>query len=222
MKRKLLLLTAIFLSFSIVICACSPRLVSEAKAKEIGLGYINQIFDVNETEATVTLVEGPGLSYINGVHAQLGDEDPIQFYCVYAGPSVDGNSAYYAEVNAQTGVAYRAERNLGTISLSEEQQKQVKTLGYFNYDNSEPYLAIQKDLAANVWDFIQPHLEKDVPVYSVYPDMIDSECEGSPKILFTYIVVMDNNTIYTISLCWPSMDIISVQNRTSAPYYLGG
>ena len=212
----------VMICLALLLTACSPRLVGEAKAKEIGLAYINQIFDVNESEATVTLVEGPGLSYINGVHAQLGGEDPIQFYCVYAGPSVDGNSAYYAEVNAQTGVAYRAERNLGTISLSEEQQKQAKTLGHFDYDNSEPYLAIQKDLASVVWDFIQPHLEKDVPVYIVYPDMIESECEGSPKFLFTYIVVMDNNTIYTIRLCWPSMDIISVQNRTSDPFYLGG
>lgn len=53
MKRKLFLLIAILLSLSLFLTACSPRLISDATAKEIGLAYINKIFDVNETEATV-------------------------------------------------------------------------------------------------------------------------------------------------------------------------
>ena len=215
MKKRLLIL---LICFSFLCSACSPRVISEAKAKEAGLAMINQVFNSNETEATVVMEEQPGLSYINGVHAHLGGEDPIKYYSVKVGLLDDGNFLYYAEVNAQTGAAYRVDRNTASISLSEEQRKQADVLG--NLDDFDPdyFLDIQNDAMSIVQRLIQSRLEKDVPIFRMYPDMIGSDSVDFPKVSLEYIVVMENDTIYTITLSWPSMDIIGVYNRTSDPY----
>ena len=62
-KRILLILTCMAL---VLLSGCTPRLIGEAKAKEAGLAFINKVFDVNETEAVVTLVSHTGVSYIDG------------------------------------------------------------------------------------------------------------------------------------------------------------
>ena len=53
MKRKLYLLTAIVLVFSLFLTAGKQADIGEAKAKALGLTYINTLFGVHETEATV-------------------------------------------------------------------------------------------------------------------------------------------------------------------------
>ena len=60
MKRRMVaLVIAICATFTLF--AFSPDIVSEAEAKEAGLALINQVFDVNETEAIVKreIVEQP-------------------------------------------------------------------------------------------------------------------------------------------------------------------
>lgn len=218
MKRKLIFCIAMMVSFSLLLAACGQKLISEDQAKEAGLAMINRVFDVNETEAAVTLEEQPGLSYINGVHAHLGGEDPIKYYTVKVGLLDDGNFLYYAEVNAQTGVAYRVDRNTASISLSEEQRKQADVLGNLDDFHPDSFLNIQNDAMSIVQGLIQTRLEKDVPIFRMYPDMIESDSVDFPKVWLEYIVVMENDTIYTITLCWPSMDIIGVYNRTSDPF----
>ncbi|MPM91305.1 hypothetical protein SDC9_138433 [bioreactor metagenome] len=215
MKKRIIV---IVLCVAVMLSGCSPRLISEARAKEAGLAMINRVFDVNETEAAVTLEEQPGLSDINGVHAHLGGEDPIKYYTVKVGLLDDGNFLYYAEVNAQTGVAYRVDRNTASISLSEEQRKQADVLGNLDDFHPDSFLNIQNDAMSIVQGLIQTRLEKDVPIFRMYPDMIESDSVDFPKVWLEYIVVMENDTIYTITLCWPSMDIIGVYNRTSDPF----
>ena len=75
-------------------------LVSEATAKEAGLALINQAFDVNETDATVTYAEYAGFSYANGIMVQYGTEEPVRVYSVSIPQENSENPLYYATVNA--------------------------------------------------------------------------------------------------------------------------
>ena len=213
MKRKILLLTAMVFSLSFFLTACSPRLVGEAKAKEAGLALINHAFEIEETEAKVTLEQRPGLSYINGVHAHLGDEEPIYYYTVKIGALPDGNSYYYAEVDAKTGLAYRAEKSTDIINLNDEQRKQAESIGMFDQFNPDMFSDEQEDHIQTVWDWISTHLEKDVPVMFVLPDAIGSDSVDFPKVRLGYLAMLDDGRFYNIEVCWPTMEVISVQMR---------
>jgi ABC-type oligopeptide transport system substrate-binding subunit len=54
MKRKIVLIIAIILTFSLALTACTQGTINEAKAKELALDNINKVFQTNQTEATVS------------------------------------------------------------------------------------------------------------------------------------------------------------------------
>ncbi len=80
--KKLLIQSMLFLLVLYSLSACSPKIISKAKAKEAGLELINLAFDTNETDADVAYYEMAGWSCVNGVPVQYGDEDPICYYLV--------------------------------------------------------------------------------------------------------------------------------------------
>ena len=120
-RTGILLLCILFVAAS---TGAKPKLVSEVEAKEAGLALINQVFGVTETEATVTLSERESFSYINGEEQTTGKEEKALIYVV----SVPGKGVkatqYQAEVNAKTGVAFRASMNSYFLpAMTEEQRK---------------------------------------------------------------------------------------------------
>ena len=136
MKLKKIILLFLSLSLSYIFIACTPKIVSEAEAKKAGLAFINQVFDANETEAETTYHEYVGTSYANGELVQYGDEDPVRVYEITIPNGNDENPLYYAEVNAKTGVAYRAERNENFLApLSDDQQTEGNELA--SMDNAD-------------------------------------------------------------------------------------
>ena len=205
MKQKAHVLAILLIL--LVLSACSPRLVGEAKAKEAGLAFINKVFDVNETEATVALENRPGLSYVNGIEAHLGDEKPVYYYTIQVNLLADGNYRYYAEVNAVTGVAYRANKNPDTIVLTQEQQKQAEALGSFDdmIIDVTPYE--QKAVSASE-DWVRQNIERNKPFLSITPNItMSTDNVMFPKYLIENYVIFIDGTIYSVEWCWPSMEI---------------
>ena len=205
MKQKAHVLAILLIL--LMLSGCSPRLVGEAKAKEAGLAFINKVFDVNETEATVTLENRPGLSYVNGIEAHLGDEKPVYFYTIQVNLLADGNYSYYAEVNAVTGVAYRANKNPDTIVLTQEQQKQAKALGSFDdMQNTDTSAYVQEAINASE-DWVRQNFERNKPILSVIPNNTLTDNYSFPKMFIDNYVVFIEGTIYNVEWCWPSMDV---------------
>ena len=211
MKMNRIRVTAILLAAivcaSLALSGCTPRLVGEAKAKEAGLAFINKVFDVNETEATVTLENRPGLSYVNGIEAHLGDEKPVYFYTIQVNLLADGNYRYYAEVNAVTGVAYRANKNPDTIVLTQEQQKQAKALGSFDDMQNTDTSAYQQEATNASEDWVRQNFERNKPILSVIPNNTLTDNYSFPKMFIDNYVVFIEGTIYNVEWCWPSMDV---------------
>ena len=207
MKRKITSLLVLVACISLCLSGCSPRLVGEAQAKEAGLAFINKVFDVNETEATVTLENRPGLSYVNGIEAHLGDEKPVYFYTIQVNLLADGNYSYYAEVNAVTGVAYRANKNPDTIVLTQEQQKQAKALGSFDDMQNTDTSAYQQEATNASEDWVRQNFERNKPILSVIPNNTLTDNYSFPKMFIDNYVVFIEGTIYNVEWCWPSMDV---------------
>ena len=205
MKQKAHVLAILLIL--LMLSGCSPRLVGEAKAKEAGLAFINKVFDVNETEAVVELKNRPGLSYVNGIEAHLGDEKPVYFYTIQVNLLADGNYSYYAEVNAVTGVAYRANKNPDTIVLTQEQQKQAKALGSFDDMQNTDTSAYQQEATNASEDWVRQNFERNKPILSVIPNNTLTDNYSFPKMFIDNYVVFIEGTIYNVEWCWPSMDV---------------
>ncbi len=207
MKMKVISTLICINCILLLLIACTPRLVGEAKAKEAGLAFINKVFDVNETEATVTLEKRPGLSYVNGIEAHLGDEKPVYFYTIQVNPLADGNYRYYAEVNAVTGVAYRANRDPDTIVLTQEQQKLAETLGAFDDLQNTDTSAYEQEAIYASEDWVRQNIERNKPILRVIPNNSITDNYSFPKLFIDNYVVFIDGTIYNVEWCWPSMEI---------------
>ena len=219
MKRRSLLFIAILFALSLALTACEPSVIGEKRAKIAGLGMINLTFDTQakEAEAEVALEERPGLSYINGIEAHLGDEDPIYFYTVKVGRQEDGNYRYYAEVNAVTGMAYRVDRNPSTIVLTAEQQSRADALGTLDDFSPLDFSEVELDAREQAEHWVRDKLEPDVPILRIIPNNIGSDSVDFPLVRMDCYVIFVDGEIYNIEVCWPTMEVIGVYllNRDS-------
>lgn len=213
MKRKIAAFLICVGCAGVLLSGCSPRLVGEERAKEEGLALINRVFDRTEADAKVTLEERPGLSYLNGELIHMGDEDPIYYYTVKIGALAYGNSYYYAEVNAVTGVAYRAEKSLTLVHLNDDEQTRAQSIGTLDDFNPDDFLDEQEEGKAIVWEYVKTHLAQGVPVFGVFSDMIETDSVDFPKVWLEYIVMLDDGKTYNVVLCWPAMEVIRVVER---------
>lgn len=210
MKRKIFLFLEIILSLAFFLSACSPRLVSEAEAKKAGLALINQVFGVTETEATITLSKREGISYINGAEQQTGTKEEALIYVV----SVHGKdikvTQYQAEVNAKTGVAFRASMSTFFLpAMTEEQKKLAASAGAIDQPDTYDYNVVSAHCYRTAKELIRKSFQPDEPIIGFIDRGFLSE-ESFPQMSAGFYAVMRDGTIYNIEMMWPQMAILSV------------
>jgi len=196
----------------LLLTACSPRQISEAKAKEAGLAMIHQAYgvDLADAEVTTEYQERAGVTYDDGFMIQYGTEEPMRVYAIRVNPDEIGNAEYYAEVNAVTGVAYRADRDISLISLTEEQQAQAAAIGKEEDLPIEDFEDDEANALRTGEDWVRAHFEPDIPVLRTVPNSMMTDSEDYPLIRVDGSVIFINGTIYSVEVCWPAMEVIGV------------
>ena len=209
MKKRLLV---IFIGVAVLLSACSPRLVGEAKAKEAGLAMINQAYGVDLTDAVVSVEyqERAGVTYEDGERIQYGTEEPMRVYVIIINPDDIGNPEYYAEVNAVTGVAYRADKDESLLSLTPEQQAQADAIGDGDDLPVEDFDVDDANALKIGEDWVRAHFEPDIPVLRTVPNSTMTDSVDFPLFFVDGSVIFIDGTIYNVEVCWPAMEITSV------------
>jgi hypothetical protein len=139
--------------------------------------------------------------------------EPDRVYVVKVAPKAGETEYYYAEVDAVTGFAFRAERYATETVFTEEQQKQVDALGTLEAFNPDDFVAIQEDALTSIVDLIQKRLEPNLPLMRVYPDIIETDSVDFPQVMLEYFVLLEDGTVYNLTLSWPTMELIKVYIR---------
>lgn len=209
MKKRLLV---IFICVAVLLSACSPRLVGEAKAKEAGLAMINQAYGVDLTDAVVSVEyqERAGVTYEDGERIQYGTEEPMRVYVIIINPDDIGNPEYYAEVNAVTGVAYRADKDESLLSLTQEQQAQAEAIGKMEDLPTKDFEDDEANALQIGEDWVRAHFEPDIPVLRTVPNSTMTDGVDFPLLFVDGSVIFIDGTIYNVEVCWPAMEVTSV------------
>lgn len=209
MKKRLLV---IFICVAVLLSGCSPRLISEAKAKEAGLAMINQAYGVDLTDAVVSVEyqERAGVTYEDGERIQYGTEEPMRVYVIIINPDDIGNPEYYAEVNAVTGVAYRADKDESLLSLTQEQQAQAEAIGKMEDLPTKDFEDDEANALQIGEDWVRAHFEPDIPVLRTVPNSTMTDGVDFPLLFVDGSVIFIDGTIYNVEVCWPAMEVTSV------------
>lgn len=212
MRQKRIILFVPILCGLMVLTACAPKIVGEAKAKETGLALINQAFGTNATEAQVEYQETAGSTYVDGVPVQYGDEEPIRTYAITIPGAKDENPLYYAAVNAKTGFAYHAEKSERLLlPLTEEQQERAEALSEIDLSDD----AYQKTLnesnpAGAAADWVTEKLHPGVPVLAALENGWITDNVMAPRVCLEYSIVYEDGAVYQVTLSWPTMEVQQV------------
>ena len=204
-KRILLILTCMAL---VLLSGCTPRLVGEAKAKEAGLAFINKVFDVNETEAVLTLVSHTGVSYIDGEYKATGKEHPVLVYMISISDQKTGESLYRAEVNAETGVAYSASRSSSLLPIMTSEQHQLFQDALPNGDFSKfDFTKMDMDCKDFAREWIVEKFDLNAKILGITDCGSIADNYGAES---SYYVVIRDGTIYYVNIAWPELMVVDV------------
>ena len=210
MKRKGAVILVAVLLMALALSGCGQKDIGEAKAKEIGLAYINKVFDANETEASVSRGEEKCAPYQAGAVAS-GDPSTgsrIVYYLQVA--ESESISEYEVTVNGVTGDILYAWRSERSIVLTDEQTAQANALFAEETNWGEKHASVLEQMrqASILW--VLENLKGDYPVLfgaennDYYKQPVTTTFQNS------YYVVMQDGKAYEILIQWPSMQVLSV------------
>ena len=210
-KRALLILTCIVLAS---LSACTPRLVGEKKAKEVGLAFINNVFDVNETEATVIYNEyAVDPEFQDKSAGEKQDATVLRYYYVNVMKEHTDGVLYYALVDANSGFVYSAQRFAETFSpLTEEQIKQAEELVKLPYGQREVMNRLYElKLPQTINDWMSARFEKQSKIRTVeYGKMIEGLIDSN-IVSIDCRVTYENGAVYVIGIILPTKQIYQIE-----------
>ena len=218
MKMNRIRVTAILLAAivcaSLALSGCTPRLVGEAKAKEAGLAFINKVFDVNETEATVEYSEYAVDSQSQDQSTGRKHDVPVM-RCYYVNVMKESSDEvlYYALVDANSGFVYIAQRFAETLSpLTDEQIKQAEELVKLPYGKREVMNRLYElKLPQTINDWMSARFEKQSKIKTVeYGKMIEGLID-SKIVTMDCRVTFENGAVYVIGIILPTKQIFQIQ-----------
>ena len=216
MKRRMIALgIAICMIFTLF--AFSPdivsgqKLVSEAKAKEAGLAFINLIYSVAETDAVVALYEHQGAAYIEGNWQPSDTAESVYVYQVAVMSKTTNDYLYAASVNAKTGEAYRGNRNTSLLpEITEEQRALAIAAGATEQPRNCDFSIVSADCYRTAREWIEITLQPDVPILG-FIDRGFSMDDPFPEVSMGFYAVMYDGTIYNFDMVWPQMQIYNFE-----------
>ncbi|MDD4312634.1 MAG: hypothetical protein PHW41_09155 [Eubacteriales bacterium] len=217
MKRKVVLLGVFILCASLLLTGGKPKLIGEDEAKKAGLAFINQVFDGNETDATVELETHAGVRYIDGEYVATGEEQPVSTYVVSILEQKTGGYLYRAEVNAETGVAYYASRSSSLVPIMTPEQHQQFQNALPNGDWSKfDYLKLDKESKDFARDWITEKFDLDAKILGSTDGGSIVDNDGVQN---SFYVVIRDGTIYYVNVAWPQLMVmdVAILNQTK-PY----
>ena len=211
MKKKLLI---ILICAAVLLSACSPRLVGEAKAKEAGLAFINKVFDVNETEAVVYYGEYSADAQPQDQSAEQKQDIPVmRYYHVTVMKEHTDNVLYDAQVDAISGFVFSAQRFVGTLSpLTDEQIKQAEELVKLPYKQSEVMNRLYElKLPQTFNDWMSARFEKQSKIKTVEYGKMQEGLIDENIVSMDCHVMFENGAVYVIGIILPTKQIFQIE-----------
>ena len=214
MKKRVIATLVCVSCLFLLLSGSSPKLVSEAKAKEAGLAFINHVFDVNVNEVIVTKGVRAGATYVDGEYQETGNEQQITFYIVATPPDQYGQSDYKAYVNAETGVAYSAEKSFSLVpSMTYKEYDKWKKA----YADGDAESIDWGGLTSDCYIFGREWIAGKFDLKAGILGEVDSGSgfDTSGASCNFYIVIRDGS-IYHMTVEWPQMTVteITILNQT--------
>jgi len=210
MKRKLSILLAVLLCATLL-SAGKSNFVGYDKAEQAGLAFLRTAFGVEATEAKVKLGANSNEITIDGTKIVKESTTSGNFYHVSVFDPEANYPIYTADVNAITGVAYRAQYARRYIQLTKEQKNKAASIGTLDAFADFDFSQYKQEAVDAAQGYVQEHFASDDSILRVLSDGVQTDSDFFPMVDVDNLVLMKSGTVYRVKVCWPSLTIIEVR-----------
>lgn len=209
MRRKIFLLTAIILSFSLVITACGPKNISADEAVKAGLAALNKAYGTSLTKASAVLTQHLQTKVDQDKIVNVEPEKWVEYYSVSVSGE-KGGTLYTAEVDPKTGAVGYFTRSVELVVPTTEQAQKAASIGTFEEYSAERFTAEQKDAGNAAVQWVQEVMEPNGELHHATTQDIYTDRGLFPTLMMQTMVVMKSGNAYQVSICWPAMQVVDV------------
>lgn len=208
MKKRVIATLICINCLFLVLSACGQKDIGEAKAKEIGLRYINQIFDANETEAMVQRYVEECIPENDG--AVVTGDPNIGTRVLYNIVVADNDSQplYETWVLGSTGMPVSVRQGEINIILTDAQKKKANTLFSEERNWGEKHAAALAELKEASIQWVQEKISPNSSVLLASPTGEYQHTNTTTTFIDSFYVVLRDGTIYKIRMQWPSLQVL--------------
>ena len=216
MKRKIVLLAATILTFSLVITACGPKNISADEAVKAGLATLNKAYGTSLTKASAVLTQHPQTKVDQDKIVNVEPEKWVEYYSVSVNGE-KGGALYCAEVDPKTGAVGYFTRSVELVVPTAEQEQKSASIGTFEQYSADRFTAEQKDAGNVAVQWVQEVMEPNGELYHATTQDIYTDRGLFPTLMMQTMVVMKSGNAYQVSICWPAMQVVDVHCYPSKP-----
>ena len=210
MKRKLSILVLVLLCATLL-SAGKSNFVGYDKAEQTGLAFLRTAFGVEATEANVKLGANSNEVTIDGTKIVKDSTTSGNFYHVSVFDPEANYPYYTADVNAITGVAYRAQYARRYIQLTKEQKNKADSLGTLDAFADFDFSQYEQQAVEAAQGYVQEHFAADDSILRALPEEVQTESDIFPMVDVDILVLMKSGMVYQVKVCWPSLTVIEVR-----------
>ena len=185
MKKRIARLLMCLLSVAFLFCACGATGGGEAKANKLGVDTIQKMFAVEESETMDGYFENATVTQLSAAGTNQTNAKKSNDYSVTVKNDA-GETLYYIEINIKSGKVRTIQQNPSMLKLTEEEEKMAA-----NMASSGIFDATVKNKAPR---------QAGAYENKNYPS----------RAFFDSTITMQSGNVYSVTVCWPSMDVVQV------------
>jgi len=197
------------LSVAFLFTACGAKGGGEAKAKKLGEDTIKKMFSVEKSETMDGYFENAEVKQLAEAGATATNAKKSNDYSVTVKNDA-GATLYYVEVNIKTRKMMTLEQSPSNLKLTEEEEEMATNMASSSIFEASVKNEVPKRASDRAALWVQQVFEPSSKVTGASAGQAYEKKDVSARAFFDSTIMMDSGSVYGVTVCWPSMDVVQV------------
>jgi len=209
MKKRIISVSICLLCVAFLLSACGANDGGEAKAKKLGLNYIKKAFQMEETEELKEYFENAQVMPLANGGVSQSSKKKFTFFSVTVNDD-QGKMLYYTVVNIKTRKMMTLEQSPSNLKLTEEEEEMATNMASSSIFEASVKNEVPKRASDRAALWVQQVFEPSSKVTGASAGQAYEKKDVSARAFFDSTIMMDSGSVYGVTVCWPSMDVVQV------------
>ena len=209
MKKRIARLLICLLSVAFLFCACGATGGGEAKAKKLGVDTIQKMFAVEESETMDGYFENATVTQLSAAGTNQTNAKKSNDYSVTVKNDA-GETLYYIEINIKSDKVRTIQQNPSMLKLTEEEEKMAANMASSGIFDATVKNKAPRQAGAYALLWVKQRFEPNVEFSQQSAGQAYEKKDYPSRAFFDSTITMQSGNVYSVTVCWPSMDVVQV------------